>query len=280
MQEIELTAGTIEYQDTGGDGPVVVLLHGLLMDGTVWRHVLADLRADYRCVVPTLPLGSHRRPMRPDADLSLHAMALLVGEFLEALDLPDVTLVINDWGGAQILLSEGRTERIARVVLSACEAFDNYPPGLPGRMVGLAARIPGGLYVTLQMLRLRPARRMPAGWGWMSKRPVPSEVMDGWFGPARTSRAVRRDLRKYSLSVPPKETLLRWAEDMKSYTSPVLVVWATEDRLMPRVHGPRLAALFPDATLVEVDDTFTLIPEDQPEQLIRVLRGFLRSSGR
>ncbi len=77
MPEIELSAGVIDYEDTGGEGPVLVFLHGLLMDGTVWRKVVADLRDDYRCVLPTLPLGGHRRPMRTDADLSLRGMALL-----------------------------------------------------------------------------------------------------------------------------------------------------------------------------------------------------------
>jgi pimeloyl-ACP methyl ester carboxylesterase len=62
MPEVELAAGTIEYEDTGGGGPVVVLLHGLAMDGSVWRRVVGELRADHRCVVPTLPVGSHRRP--------------------------------------------------------------------------------------------------------------------------------------------------------------------------------------------------------------------------
>src|SRR3712207_1371899 len=103
MQEVGLSAGTIEYEDTGGSGPVIVFLHGLIMDSTLWRHVVAGLRPDYRCVLPTLPLGGHRRPMRPDADLSLRAMAGLVAEFLERLDLCDVTLVGNDWGGAQLL---------------------------------------------------------------------------------------------------------------------------------------------------------------------------------
>lgn len=70
MRSIELSAGTIEYQDTGPTGPVVVLLHRLAMDGSLWRRVLEDLRHDHRVAVQTLPLGGHRRPMRPDADLS------------------------------------------------------------------------------------------------------------------------------------------------------------------------------------------------------------------
>ena len=65
MLEIELSAGAVEYQDTGGNGPVLVMLHGLAMDGSLWRNVTAVLREDHRCIVPTLPLGGHRRPMRP-----------------------------------------------------------------------------------------------------------------------------------------------------------------------------------------------------------------------
>ncbi|MBK1786795.1 alpha/beta fold hydrolase [Prauserella cavernicola] len=275
MSEIELSAGPIEYTDTAGSGPVLVFLHGVTIDSTVWRHVVAELGEDYRCVLPTWPLGSHRTPMKPDADLSLRGLGLLVGEFLERLDLHDVTLVLNDWGGGQILLSEGRTERLARVVLTSCEAFDNYPPGLPGRMLVLTAKIPGGLKVLMSLLRFRFVQRAPGAWGWMSKRPVPPEVLDGWFTPGRTQRAIRRDLARYGASTPPKRTLLDWAERMRSFTKPVLIVWATEDKLMPREHGPRLAELFPDSRLVEVDDSYTLIPEDQPGVLARELRSFI-----
>src|SRR6266516_7436714 len=68
MNEIELSAGTVHYTDTGGDGPVVVLLHGLLMDASLWDAVIADLATDHRCIAPTLPLGAHRRPMNSGAD--------------------------------------------------------------------------------------------------------------------------------------------------------------------------------------------------------------------
>src|SRR3954449_4560229 len=136
VPEIELTAGTIEYEDTGGDGPVVVLLHGLAMDGSLWRHIVADLRADHRCVVPTLPFGAHRRPMRADADLSLRGQARLVIEFVERLGLRDVTLVQSDLGYAQLIAAE-RPEWLTRLALVSCEAFDNLPPGLPGKGLGL-----------------------------------------------------------------------------------------------------------------------------------------------
>jgi pimeloyl-ACP methyl ester carboxylesterase len=91
----------------------------------VWRGVTTKLAPTFRCIAPTLPLGAHRQPMRPGADLSIDGIALLVAEFLERLDLHDVTLIMNDWGGPQLLVDHNRTERISRLVLVACEAFDN-----------------------------------------------------------------------------------------------------------------------------------------------------------
>src|SRR5260370_33706760 len=68
MQEIELSAGIIEYEDTGGSGPVGGLLHGFVTDSSLWRRVVRELGDAPRCVVPTFPLGSPRRPRRADAD--------------------------------------------------------------------------------------------------------------------------------------------------------------------------------------------------------------------
>jgi pimeloyl-ACP methyl ester carboxylesterase len=98
----------------------------------------------------------------------------------------------------------------------------------------------------------------------MSKRPIPDAVIDEWFRPATTNPDVRRDLAKYVVSVPRRAELLDIASRSAEFEKPVLVVWATEDRMMPLAHGRRLVALFPDARIVEIDDSYTLLPEDQP----------------
>jgi pimeloyl-ACP methyl ester carboxylesterase len=274
MPEVELTAGTIEYEDTGGGGPVVVLLHGLAMDGSLWRNVVADLRADHRCVVPTLPFGSHRRPMRDDADLSLRGHARLVCELVERLGLRDVTLVQNDLGYAQLIAAD-RPEWLARLVLASCEAFDNLPPGLPGKGLGIAARIPGGLNALLQPMRIRALRRLPMALGWMAKRPVPDDVVDAWLEPLLTRREIRRDVLRYIRSASAAE-LDAASRSMAAFDRPALVVWAAEDRVMPPAHGRRLAELLPQGRLVEIADSYTLIPEDQPAELARAVRAFVR----
>jgi pimeloyl-ACP methyl ester carboxylesterase len=273
MQEIELSAGVIEYEDTGGSGPPVVLLHGLAMDGSLWRHVVRELRADHRCIVPTLPLGGHRHPMRADADLSPRGIGKLQAEFLERLDVHAVTLVGNDSGLFQFAVGF-YPERIARLVITSCEAFENFPPGLPGRSVSLAAKLPGGLNAAFQPLRWRLLRRLPFALGWMTKRPIPHTVTDVWFRPMLTQREIRRDLTKY-LRTSKKGDMLAAAELLRRFDRPSLVVWAREDRVMPFEHGRRLAKLLPHAQLVEIADSYTLIPEDQPTALASAIRSFV-----
>jgi pimeloyl-ACP methyl ester carboxylesterase len=276
MPEVELSSGTIDYEDTGGSGPVVVFVHGLIMDGSLWRHVIDDLRADFRCVAPTLPLGGHRHPMRAGADLSMRGVANVLGELLERLELREITLAMNDWGGPQLLVGGAQDERIARIALCACEAFDNVPPQGAARALPYIARVPGGIAAALLPFRVDRLRRLPMTYGPLSKRPVPREIMDRWFGPALEQKDVRRDLRKYVASAAQgRRELLAAADALRAFDRPALVAWASEDRMMPREHGPRLAELLPQGTLVEIDDSYTLIPEDQPTVLAAHMRELL-----
>jgi pimeloyl-ACP methyl ester carboxylesterase len=272
---VELPSGTVEYRDTGGGGPVVVLLHGLLMDESLWDEVVSALSSDHRCVVPTLPLGAHRRPMGPEADLSLRGVARLVGDLLERLELRDVTLVGNDTGGAitQLVMAAGN-KRVARTVLVSCEAFDNVPPGLTGRTIVFLGKLPPTLFgMFMQQLRMKPARRLPVAFGWLTKRG--DAFTRAWLRPILSDRAIRRDaVRVLRALGADRNVLLDVEEALRRYDRPALVVWATEDRVMPPEHGERLAVLLPRARLVEIEDSYALIPLDQPDRLAVNIREF------
>ena len=282
MNTIELSAGPIEYLDTGGSGPVVVLLHGLLMDASLWDGVTAELSTGHRCVVPTLPLGGHRHAL-PEADLSLPGIAGVVTELLERLDVHDVTLVGNDTGGALVQLLVG-ADRIGRIVLASCDAFDNFPPGLTGRTLVRTGRLSPGLFgAFMQQMRLRPLRRMPFAFGWLTKRG--DAVTRRWLRPILSQPAIRRDTVRVLRGIRSAPNLLvDAAESLPGFDRPALVVWASGDRVMPPEHGRRLAELLPRGRLVEVADSYTLIPLDQPAELARLVGEFVaeapRSAGR
>jgi len=274
MPTVEVSAGPIEYIDTGGDGRVLVLLHGLAMDGRLWDGVIGSLGDGWRYVMPTLPFGAHRVPMHADADLSLRGIGRIVGELLERLELRDVTLCFNDWGGAQVMIADGQMDRVARLALIACEAFENYPPGLPGRLAAFSARMPGGIEMMRRALMVRRLRELPITFGRMSKHGVPDSMMREWLAPL-AQREIRRDLAKYAGDARRgRRDMLAATPSLSTFDRPVLVVWAPEDRMMRPALGARLAAAFPNARLVEVSDSYTLVPIDQPELLAVALREF------
>jgi pimeloyl-ACP methyl ester carboxylesterase len=274
---IELSAGPIEYSDSDGEGPVVVLLPGLLMDASLWEDVIADLSPDHRCIAPTLPLGAHRLAMHADADLSPRGLARLVAELLDRLDLHDVTLVGNDTGGALVQLVAGDgAARVGRIVLVSCDAFENFPPGLTGKTLVATGRLSPTMFgVFMQQLRLRPLRRLPLAFGWLTKRGDAATAR--WIEPVLKQGEIRRDTVRVLRGIAADRRLLvDAAERLPSFDRPALVVWASEDRVMPPEHGRRLAELLPHGRLVEIPDSYTLVPLDQPTRLAEAIRGFVR----
>ena len=276
---VDLSGGTIEYADSGGDGPVVVLLHGLLMDHTLWSDVVGHFGGAYRCIVPTLPLGAHLHPVSATADLSLRGLANLVTEFLDRLNLQDVTLVGNDTGGAlvQLVVHDG-SPRVTRIVLTSCEAFDNFPPGATGTTLFLTGKLPPALFgAFMQQLRLKPLRRLPISFGWLTK--YGDRTVARWLDPVLTRADIRRDaVRLLRALAPGRPLLIEASENLKSFPGPALVVWAQKDRVMPPKHGARMAELLPQGRLIEVPDSYTLIPLDQPAHLATAIQEFVTTT--
>jgi pimeloyl-ACP methyl ester carboxylesterase len=276
MRDVELPAGVVEYEEVGS-GPPVVLLHGLLMDHTLWDRVLPLLPTGFRYLRPVLPLGAHRRPMKPGVDLTLRGQVRLVADFLDALDLDAVTLVHTDWGGALFLTAYGWDRRVARQVILPCEAFDNFPPGLPGRMVALAARLPGGLQLAARQLRIGWLRRSPLLLGQMARRPVPDELARRWTEPLLRDPGIRRDLLAYTRGPFDKQELIRNTEALRRFTGEALVLWSPDNRVMPPEHGHRLAELLPAGRYAEIPGAYVLSTLDEPETVAREMGRFLTS---
>ncbi len=265
--------GPLEYEDSGGTGRPVVLLHGLALHAGFWRKVVPLLADAHRCVVPTLPLGGHSRPMPADADLTPPGLATLVADLLEQLDLRDVVLVGNDTGGALAqILATTRPERIGALVLTPCDAFERFFPWQfkPLQVLG---RVPGAPAVAAQALRIPALRRSPLGFGLLTKHGIPDDVSASYVAPLRRDAGVRRDLAKVLRGVSKRYTV-EAAERLRGFERPALIAWAAEDKVFPVKDARRLAATLPDARLEIIHDTLTYLPEDQPEPLARLIRDF------
>ncbi len=274
MNEVQLPQGTVRYRDSGSGQPVV-LIHGFGVDGRVWERLVPLLEGDFRVVVPDLPLGAHRVALNPDADLSPYGLARLVADFLDALELEDVTLVGNDTGGAICqFVATRHPERIARLVLTNCDAYEDFPP-LMFRYLSWAAKLPGGLAALTASLRIKPLRRAPFAYGGLTKRRLEDELLDHWVEPAMTDRAVARDARKFLRSADKRYTL-EAAERLRSFGMPTLLAWAPEDPFFKLRLAKRLAAAIPNARLERIEGSRTFVAQDQPQRLAEVLRDFVR----
>jgi pimeloyl-ACP methyl ester carboxylesterase len=276
MREIDLSAGRIRYTDTGSGEPIV-FVHGLLASGALWSPVVSRLEGDFRCVVPELPLGAHQYPMKPEAELTPRSVARLLAELIERLDLNGVTVVGNDTGGAisQLLVTE-HPERIARLVLTPSDAFEHFfPPAF--RPMQWLSRIPGGLGLALQPMRIAALRNSPLGFGWLSKRGIPDELtkaaMRSYFG----NRAIRRDVERFVRAVDSKDTLAA-AERLRDFDRPVLLAWAREDKFFKVKLAERLLERLSQGRLELIDDSYTFVPLDQPERLATLIREFVHST--
>jgi pimeloyl-ACP methyl ester carboxylesterase len=274
-KEVRLESGTIRYRERGS-GPTIVFVHGLLVNGDLWRKMVPLLAGDFRCITPDWPLGSNDIPLDDGVKLTTRKAAGIIRRFLDALDLDDVTLVGNDTGGGlcQTLVAE-RPERIGRLVLTSCDAFDNSPPKALYPLMA-AARVPGLVWVLLQSMRVPPLRRLPIAFGWLTKRPIPDEiVMDSYLRPYLENAGVRRDAVNLVNDISPKH-MRRAADKLSHFRKPVLIAWAKEDHIFPVADAYRLRETFPNAKLELIEDSYTFVPEDQPEKLAQLIAKFIR----
>ena len=269
-REIELPAGKVRYREAG-EGKPVVFVHGYLVDGRLWDGVVDQLSDRFRCLAPDWPIGAQQVAMKPDADLSPYGIAAIIASFLEALDLDDVTIVGNDSGGAmsQVLVTR-HPERIGRLVLTNCDTHENFPPG-PFKAMPPLAKLPGGMTVLAAPFRIGAVAR--AAFKPFAKKPIPAELVASWMEPGLHDPDVKRDVKKVTVGMNKRYTL-EAAEKLRSSELPILLTWAPGDRVFPLKYAQRLAADTPNARIVEIPDSATFVPLDQPARLAEEIASF------
>ena len=263
--------GEIEYRDIG-EGPVLVFLHLVLAEASHWDKMPPLLADRFRCILPTLPMGAHRLAAKPGADLSVDGLARAVNDLLTHLDVDQATLIGNDSGGAIAQVTAANyPQRLARVVLTNCDMYDDFPPKLFAyfRMIPY---IPGGMSMLARLLKVERLWPLPTVFGRLTNQ-VDGTKIHRWADALLANHHVRKDARQVMQGFGPQVTN-EAAAKLRHTQLPFLVAWGADDRAFKPSLAQRFCAEVPTAELIMIDDCKTLVCWDQPEQLATLIDAF------
>lgn len=269
MPVAALPTADIHYDSTGPEtGRPVVFVHGYAMGASLWGELSTRLAAEgLRCLAPTWPLGAHPEPLHPGATSSLPGVAATVAAFLEELDLHDVVLVGNDTGGlVSQLVAVDHPDRLGSLVLTSCDAFENFPPPVLRPFI-LASGTRAGFRAAVWPLRFSPVRRR--AYGALAHADI-DRLAAGWVRPALRNPAVAEDLRHLTASLD-RRTAVAVGKRLGEITRPTLIAWSADDLFFPIEDAHRLRAAIPHAKLELIDGARTFSMIDRPDRLAELI---------
>ena len=277
MPQTTIPAGTIDYDDTGpATGRPLVCVPGFLMGRELFAALDAPLAAaGFRVIRLTMPMGAHAVALTDPGAATAEGQAGVLADVLDALDLEDVVLLGNDTGGAICQLTAvRRPQRIGALVLTNCDAFEQFPPP-PFTMLKPLARLPRLFRLVMGTMRLAALRRSPLGYGLLSHGDV-DHLTRQWVKPMLRDRGVMADIVTLCRSLDPALTMDA-ADRLDQFNGPALLPWGTDDRLFPIADAHRLAERFGDARVVPIHRSRTFTMVDQPDALAAAIVDFLEA---
>lgn len=271
-RRVATPSGSIAYAEAGA-GPVALFVHGVLLNGHLWRHQLAQLSDIRRCIAVDL-LAHGDTEIAPGRDVSVTANAVMLREFLDALGIEQADLVGNDSGGgiAQIFAATN-PGRVRSLTLTDCDAHDNWPPEAFKPFLAMATS--GGLRGALDaMLADKDVYRSPQALGPAYEHPerVTDETIEAYLRPLVRSEARTDDFRRFLAAFDSRHTMA--VEDrLRRLTAPTLIVWGTDDIYFDVKWSHWLAETIPGTRRrVELKGARLFFPEERAVEFNQELR--------
>jgi pimeloyl-ACP methyl ester carboxylesterase len=274
---VETPSGRISYLEQG-KGPVALFVHGVLLNGYLWRHQLTDLSDFRRCIAVDL-LAHGDTEISPAQDVSVMANAKMLKEFLDALKVDQVDLVANDSGtGIAQIFAASYPERVRSLTLTDGDTHDNWPPEAFKPFLAMAAA--GGLQATLKaMLADKNVYRSPQALGPAYEHPelISDDTIEKYLCPLVSSEQRTRDFQRFLAAFDNKYTLA--IEDrLKTFEVPTLIVWGTDDVYFDAKWGRWLAETIPGTRrYIELKGARIFFPEERWQEFDKELRLFWES---
>jgi pimeloyl-ACP methyl ester carboxylesterase len=271
-RSVQTASGLISYTEQGA-GPVALFVHGVLLNGYLWRHQLDDLSNIRRCIAVDL-LAHGDTEIAPDQDVSVTANAKMLKEFLDALNIDQVDLVGNDSGGgiAQIFAAL-YPRRVRSLALTDCDTHDNWPPEAFKPFLAMAAG--GGLRGALEtMLADKGVYRSPQALGPAYEHPeqLSDDSIERYLRPLVKTEQRTRDLQRFLAAFDNKHTVAIEAK-LKRLQAPTLIVWGTDDVYFDLKWSHWLAENIPGTRRrVELQGARIFFPEERWQEFDKELR--------
>jgi pimeloyl-ACP methyl ester carboxylesterase len=255
-----------------GEGPPLLLVHGLMTSSYSWRYVMEPLSRSYRVVAPDLP-GAGTSDA-PDVSYAPDAMARWIIDLVDALGIRGTRAIGNSLGGYLCMRAALADETVFSRLVNI------HSPGIPdARLYALSAALSvPGLRAVLAGL----ARRDPERWAhrnvhyWDESLKSLEEARE-YGAPLRTREGSRAFARWMGDTLSPggMREFVR-ALQRRTFPIPLLLVYAQEDPMVPPQVGRALGALVPDAQLVWLEKSSHFAHVDSPGRLLEHVEPFLR----
>ena len=276
---VQTPSGRISYTEQGS-GPVALFVHGVLLNGYLWRHQQTEL-SDVRRTIAVDLLAHGATEISPDQDVSVLANAKMLNEFLDALSIEKADVVGNDSGGGICqIFSALYPERVRSLTLTNCDTHDNWPPEAFKPFVAMVKA--GGLRNTLEaMLSNKAVYRSPDALGPAYEHPenVADETIETFLRPFVATDQRTRDLERFVNAFDNKYTVAVESK-LKMLNAPTLIVWGTDDIYFDVKWSHWLAETIPGTKhRVEFKDARIFFPEERAEDFNRELRDFWKQTG-
>jgi pimeloyl-ACP methyl ester carboxylesterase len=263
--------GEIAYTERG-EGPAALFVHGVMLNGYLWRHVIdrvADMR---RCIAIDLMAHGATR-ISADQDVSFTAQAEMLAAFCDSLGLDQVDLVANDSGGgiAQIFAAH-HPDRLRTLTLTNCDAHDNWPPkaaeplwnaAMQGHLGDIGRRLLGDV----------DAAR--TGFANVYEHPerISAETFQTYLAPLFADRQAIRNLERWFASSHDCSQTVVVEPLLRRLDAPTLIVWGTADIFFPVKWAYWLRGAIPGARqVVELEGAKLFFPEERPDEFAQALR--------
>lgn len=263
--------GDIAYTEQGR-GPVALFIHGVFLNGYLWRHVIDRLASVRRCIaVDLLAHGATRTPA--DQDVSFKAQAEMLEAFCASLGLDRVDVVANDSGGgiAQIFAARD-PERIRSLTLTNCDVHDNWPPKAfeQTRQVVAQGRVAA---IGRQMLSDITVARALFGNAYEFPERLTMETVRTYIEPLFATPEGIRNLERWFGTSHDNTQTVEVEPLLRRLEAPTLVVWGTDDVFFPVKWAHWLRDTIPGCRkVIELEGARLFFPEERPDELAEALR--------